>query len=203
MSDDRQGHGCVEPDTSAAFFEQLYRNGDPWNFDSDSYEQDRYAQLLGALDGRRFRRAYEPACAMGALTRRLADQCDELIARDLSPSAVACAQLACSELQSVDVSVGDVREDPPSGSFDLVVFSELGYYFELPELTTVVDKIVDLLVPGGVTAGTHWTGSSPDHRIAGEVVVATIDRHPELEGWQSVHDGYILGCWTKTDGAAG
>lgn len=187
----------MEPDTSPEFFERLYDAGDPWHFDTDPYEQGRYDAILEALGDRRFARAYEPGCAVGALTVRLASRCDRLVARDVSATAVDRARAVCEAHPHVDVDVGAVERDRPAGQFDLVVFSELGYYFDEAELLDVLDRVVGLLAAGGVLVGTHWTGRSPDHRITGEAVVELIDSHPELHGSIAEHDGFLLGDWTR------
>jgi hypothetical protein len=51
--------------TTQGFFEAKYReNSDPWAFASNDYEQNRYSEILYALDGRRYRRAFEPGCSI-------------------------------------------------------------------------------------------------------------------------------------------
>ena len=48
-------------------------------------------ETLGALN-RRYRRAFEPGCSIGALTRHLALICDQVEAMDIAPSAVFIAR---------------------------------------------------------------------------------------------------------------
>jgi hypothetical protein len=58
---------------SKEFFEEKYRaNRDPWNFSSSSYELNRYDDIARLLGDRSFNRAFEPACSIGVLTKRLA-----------------------------------------------------------------------------------------------------------------------------------
>src|ERR1700760_676889 len=115
---------------SRAFFESRYQAApDPWHFASSGYELDRYQATLAALGKARYKRAYEPGCSVGVLTAELAQRCDCLIACDLSPTAVARARERCASYDNVCIEVRDAAETPPSGHFDLIVFSELGYYF--------------------------------------------------------------------------
>jgi SAM-dependent methyltransferase len=61
------------------------------------------------------------------------------MACDISPSAVACAKERCRELANVEIHQRDVAEGAPEGTFDLIVFSELGYYFSADRLD-VLDR---------------------------------------------------------------
>ena len=64
---------------------------DPWSVDDSWYEERKRDLTLAALPRRRFRRALEVGCSIGALTARLAERCDEVLALDESEVAVAAA----------------------------------------------------------------------------------------------------------------
>jgi methylase of polypeptide subunit release factors len=116
--------------TSQEFFEAKYReNSDPWAFASNDYEQNRYSVILRALGSRRYRRAFEPGCSIGILTARLASICDHIDAIDISPTAVTRARHYCAHLDNVNIHCGSLPKDVPAGTFDLVILSEIGYYF--------------------------------------------------------------------------
>jgi hypothetical protein len=40
-----------------AFFDNLWKRGDPWDLESSEFERDKYARQLAVLDGRRYARA--------------------------------------------------------------------------------------------------------------------------------------------------
>ena len=83
--------------TSREFFDEKYaRDPDPWGFTSSPYELTRYATLLRALEGRRFRHAFEPGCSIGVLTDRLATLCTRVDALDISPRAIELARARCA-----------------------------------------------------------------------------------------------------------
>ena len=64
-----------------AYFEEIYsRAEDPWHFETSWYERRKYELTMAALPRERYRRAFEPGCANGALTERLASRCDERVA---------------------------------------------------------------------------------------------------------------------------
>ena len=129
--------------TNRDFFEAKYReNNDPWAFASNDYEQNRYSAILRALDHRRYRRAFEPGCSIGILTARLAPICEHVDAIDISPTAVMQAREYCRSLSNVHVDSGAFPADVPAGTFDLVVLSEIGYYFDRQELSQVASQVV-------------------------------------------------------------
>jgi predicted TPR repeat methyltransferase len=157
--------------TSPAFFEQMYRqNTDPWNFEGSSYEQDRYASIFDAVDGRRYTRAFEPGCSIGVLTRKLASVCDRVEAIDISATAVARARERCQELLQVHIACGSLPEAIPAGKYDLIVFSEIGYYFEEGQLREVVHRLAEAMEQGGYFLASHWLGTSADHLLSGDTV---------------------------------
>ena len=70
----------------------------------------------------------------------------------------------------VTVDVGSIPEWWPTGTFDLVVFSELGYYWDPAGLADLVDRLTTLVEPGGDLLAVHWLGRSPDHVLHGDEV---------------------------------
>ena len=110
--------------SSEQFFEQKYAaEADPWAFATSDYERERYRTILRVLGDRRYKRAFEPGCSIGILTRDLADLCDRVEAIDISSSAVARAQERCFGLETVNIAQGKLPDAVPSGSFDLIVLS--------------------------------------------------------------------------------
>ena len=194
-------------DTSARFFEQLYREADdPWNFRHSPYERGRYQAIVKCLGGRRYRRALEPGCAIGELTSMLAPLCDEMKAFDLSASAVTTARLRCREEAHVSIATGSLPADMPEGSFDLIIFSELGYYFTAGELGRVARLLWTALEPGGRFVACHWLGHSDDHRLHGSDVGQVLTQQfgpSDMETQPG--EGFLLQHWTRghqTHGAA-
>jgi len=166
VSDETTADAC-----SAAAFEARYAAAvDPWGFASSEYERRRYALTLRALGRSRYRKAYEPGCSIGEFTVQLAERCDELLAVDVAPSAVARARMRCADRPQVRIGCADVAREFPVGPFDLIVFAELGYYFPPGELTRIAQTLTDRLASGGEFLAVHWLGSSPDHHLHGDVV---------------------------------
>lgn len=59
----------------------------------------------------------------------LADRCGELLAVDVSERAVAAARERLEGLDHVRVKRRTLPEEMPGGQFDLIVASEVLYYF--------------------------------------------------------------------------
>lgn len=186
-----------------ASFESAYADGaDPWSFATSTYEQRRYDAIESLLrpmrpDTPAYRRCFEPACAIGVLTERLAARCAEVVAVDPSPSAVATAadRLGALVPDRVQLAVGSIPEWWPAGQFDLVVFSELGYYWDALELHALVERVAGLREPGGDFVAAHWLGESPDHVLHGSTVQAVLVDVLGSPAQQLDGDGFVAASW--------
>jgi hypothetical protein len=157
--------------SSSAFFEEKYRTeSDPWNFSGSEYELGRYEAIIAALAQKRYRRAFEPGCSIGVLTERLSTLCDFVEAIDFSPTAVVQAQERCSHLRNVEIFCASILERMPVTGFDLIVLSEIGYYFAPHEWMGVSMALIDPMPKGGTLLAAHWLGDSKDHCIGGDEV---------------------------------
>lgn len=185
--------------TSPAAFERRYRDhADPWGFATEPYEQARYAALLDAIGPGPFATAFEPGCSVGVFTALVAPRCTTLLATDPAPTAIAATRRRCAGLGQVCARVGVLPADLPAARCELIVFSEVGYYFDDATLDRVIAALAERLEPHGRLAGTHWLGRSADHRLTGERVHAALDAHPALRPERGErHDGYLLGVWAK------
>ena len=184
---------------SQQFFERRYREqADPWQFASNPYELSRYTATLNALRAPRYGNAYEPGCSVGVLTAELAKRCDRLIACDIAPTAVRQARERCETLAHVEISVGDVDGIPTAAAFDLIVFSEIGYYFDLERLRAVGRNLAAHLAPDGELVAVHWLGESEDHVLHGDQVHETLAATlpcPWIGG--SRHPGFRIDSWRQ------
>lgn len=188
-----------EDTISEAFFEAKYQsNPDPWHFANDVYEKSRYSAVLAALNGRYFERAFEPGCSIGILTEQLAHMCSRVEALEISATAAASARQRCQHLENVTVRHGALPQDVPSGRFDLIVFSEIGYYFDAAILADLANELVSRIAAGGVLVAAHWLGTSSDHRLSGDEVHEILGRVPGLATEISErHESFRLQKWTR------
>lgn len=143
----------------AGYFEQLYaRDPDPWRFASSFYERDKYAATLKALPLGRFARAFEVGCSIGVFTRQLAARCDELLAVDVSATALRQAEERCADQPFVQFAVMDARRQWPEGQFDLILFSEVLYYLGIDGIHEAARRTLECLAPGGAAVLVNWHG---------------------------------------------
>ncbi len=131
------------------FWEELFEEEDPWNYES-AYEQEKYARQLENLPAEPLERALELACAEGHLTRQLAPRVKHLLASDISSKALERARVRCKEHQNVDFVKLDFSADALPQAMDLIVCSEVLYYLhDEAELQIVARRLMEALRPGG------------------------------------------------------
>ncbi len=171
----------VNDPSSADFFEAKYhKNPDPWDFSTDTYELGRYDSIIRAISHRHYRRAFEPGCSIGVLTERLASHCDAVYAIDFSRTASSQAQARCVHLPHVEIHCAALPEGVPTENFDLLILSEIGYYFSLQAWESISCALVGSLARGTTVLAAHWLGNSKDHCISGDEVHTILLAHPNL-----------------------
>ena len=182
----------------ADYFTAVYEGGlDPWGFESRWYEQRKRAITLASLPHARYRRAFEPGCAIGVLTRQLAERCDEVVAWDLHPAAIAECRRRCRDRTNVQAAVGAVPDRWPEGEFDLVLLSEVAYYLDPRGLTALVTEVRRSLVEGGVVIAVHWLGET-DYPLSGVETHRLLSAKLGLR--QMVHHSdpeFVLDLWER------
>ncbi|WP_104992185.1 class I SAM-dependent methyltransferase [Deinococcus sp. NW-56] len=154
-----------------AYFEDVYRaNDDPWDFETSAYEHAKYARTLAALPRERYARALEVGCSIGVLTGLLAERVGALLSVDVSEQALARARERNRDRQGVTFERRRLPDETPEGPFDLIVLSEVGYYFSTRDLEAVLDVLTERLTPGGDLILVHWTPFVPDYPQTGDAV---------------------------------
>lgn len=137
------------------FFERMWQDGDPWEFESSAFEQARYARLLADLGGRSYPRILELGCGAGAFTRLLAPLAEEIVALDVSPAAIARARSLELGPAVVDFRHMNVMEYEPEneGPWDLIVLSDtvcyLGWLHSFFDVSWFVRRLFLSTRPGG------------------------------------------------------
>lgn len=196
--------------TSREFFERMYRTTpDPWSFASSQYEQQRYATILEFVPPGSFGSVFEPGCSIGDLTARLADRCGFVTAIDIAEAAVESARRRCAAFDNVDIRQGSLVDDLPAGSFDLVVLSEVGYYFASSQLVDLGAELASRIEPRGQLLAVHWIGNSTDHVLPGEEVHDVLRAHLPMDHiHHEIHrseerDGFVLDLWRQQTLPAG
>ncbi|WP_271200508.1 class I SAM-dependent DNA methyltransferase [Methylopila turkensis] len=173
-------------------------NPDPWGFETSAYEAAKYDATIAALGGRRYRSALEIGCANGVLTRRLNEHAVDLLAIDVSETALRLAVARCADL-GVRFEQRAFPGAAPQGRFDLIVMSEVAYYLGDEDLAAAGRWIDRALVPSGDLLLVHWTGETDypqtaDDAVAklGAAMVAPIARLRTDR-----HENYRLDLWRR------
>jgi SAM-dependent methyltransferase len=139
------------------FFEALYReNPDPWQFATSEYEAQKYATTLAALPRDRYESGFEIGGSIGIMTEQLAQRCDRLLSIDVSKIAQSQAIQRCQHLNHIDFQLMSVPNEFPADAFDLLVLSEVGYYWSWDDLHKAQNLIFDRLQPQGHLLLVHW-----------------------------------------------
>lgn len=182
-------------------FEALYAaDEDPWRVRAAWYEQRKSAIVLASLPKARYHSAFEPGCGNGEMSALLAARCDRLLACDGATSAVAAARRHLRGTAPPAVRIEERRfpgQWPSGERFDLVVISELAYYFDVPTLRDLLMRTHAMLDDGGALAMCHYLHDFDDrvsstadaHALAGQLPgmvrsVRHLDQDFLLEVWQ-------------------
>ena len=127
----------MKPEASLApeYFDGIYAaSADPWQFETGSYEQAKYAATIAALPERRFGHGLEIGCSIGVLTALFAEHCDHILALDVNKVALQQARQRLAGQPNVAFAQLQVPQRFPDGAFDLVLVSEVGYYWSRDDL---------------------------------------------------------------------
>lgn len=151
------------------YFDRLYADKpDPWGLETRAYERDKYADSLRALSHAHYPEAVEVGCALGVLTHELAPRCGRLLGVDPAEAALARAREINRDRANVRFERMHLPAETPEGLFDLIVLSEVLYYFDAHDLRRVADWATGALRPGGEALLVHWLGETPDYPLTGD-----------------------------------
>ncbi|HLM32737.1 MAG TPA: SAM-dependent methyltransferase [Gaiellaceae bacterium] len=171
------------------YFENLYaRSTDPWGFETSEYERRKYKRTLESLGDRRFRRAFEAGSSIGVFTVMLAPRCDELLAVDTSQKAVEIAGERLAEHPRVRVERRTLPEEMPAGPFDLIVASEVLYYWPQEVVLEALRRFEGILAPEGVLVAVHWRKETRTYPLQGDEVHELLVRHTRLANVRTIKE---------------
>jgi predicted TPR repeat methyltransferase len=163
------------------YFENLYAElPDPWGFETSKYERRKYERTLGVLAHRRYRRALEVGCSIGVFTEMLAPLCDELLVVDVSERAIAAAKERLESFPQVRIELRRLPEETPEGPFDLIVASEVMYYWPEDVMLGALSRFEEVLAPDGALLAVHWRKETKTYPLQGDEVHGLLLAHTRL-----------------------
>ena len=165
---------------------------DPWDNATTWHNRRKYAGTLASLPRERYRSAYEPGCAVGEMTRMLAERCDQLLAADCVDEAVATAREQVRDQPHVRVEQAMLPAGLPDATFDLIVLGDLLYYLSADDLEAVLDGLVRRLEPGGDLVSVHFRDRQTGGNYDGAQVHAALAARPGLERTVHHEDEWFL-----------
>jgi SAM-dependent methyltransferase len=143
------------------YFDERYAaDPDPWRFETSTYEQAKYEATLAALPRARYASGLEIGCSIGVLTARLAERCESLVALDVADAAIERARIRCAGLGHIKFVRAQIPAAWPTGTFDLILLSEVVYYLDAADVRRLVARVRDCMRPNADIVLVHWTGET-------------------------------------------
>ena len=153
------------------YFDDMYdKNEDPWDFQTSDYEKNKYQATVDILPKAQYQNAFEIGCSIGVLTEKLAAKCKKLFSVDISESPVEKARKRLANYPQVSFAKMELPKEFPEQIFDLIIMSEIGYYFSLDDLALTQCLIMDHLATGGQLLMVHWTPEVHNYPLTGDQV---------------------------------
>jgi len=185
----------------AAYFDDIFaEDDDPWDLASSDYEAAKFKVTHDALADRRYARALEIGSAHGVLTEMLVGLCDTMLAVDISAKALAKARDRIGDRPGVELArLAFPKEVPEGAAFDLVILSEVAYYWGVVDLDRASEWLRANVAPDGRIILIHYTGET-DYPHTGDEAVETL--WMDLENDFAVekadrHERYRLDLWRR------
>ncbi|MCJ2084272.1 class I SAM-dependent DNA methyltransferase [Methylobacterium sp. J-090] len=156
------------------YFDGIYAgNPDPWGFTTSAYEAAKYDATLAALPRNTYDEALEVGCSIGVLTRRLAERCTRLLSLDVAETALEAARARCADRPHVSFLRAAVPDEWPPGRFDLILVSEVLYFFTRADLARLAGHMARAVKPGAEIILVHWTGET-NYPLSGDDAVEAL-----------------------------
>ena len=184
----------------AAYFEGLYAaDPDPWKFETSPYEAQKYAVTVATIGQEPVERGFEMGCSIGVLTEQLAPLCGRLVATELSQRALEMARRRCAGHPHIDFVLAKTMTDGIDGVFDMMLLSEVVYYWDDRDMADVAAAISAHLGVGGRLVLVHWLGETDYPRSADDAVDALFRQLSEdvLITLEQRTDDYRLDIWRR------
>jgi hypothetical protein len=184
--------------TARTYFEKMYaENDDPWQFATSAYERRKYELSMASLPKSHYENAFEPGCSIGVLSAFLAGRCRRLLVADFMIDALESAAERLKSFRHVRVEERAIPAQWPDEVFDLIVLSEVAYYFDESTLLAIMDRVVSSTAAGAHVLGVHWRGET-NYPLTGDRAHELIASTEKLRA--VVHheeEQFVLDVWER------
>jgi trans-aconitate methyltransferase len=99
---------------------------------------------------------------------------------DVSEAAVAVARQRLIDFPNVRVEQRTLPEETPQGPFDLIVASEVLYYWPQDIMLLALRLFEEVLAPGGALLAVHWRNETKTYPLQGDEVHGLLLEHTRL-----------------------
>ena len=142
-------------------FDRIYAGADdPWDFEGSDYERAKYAETLAALPRAHFANCLEVGCSIGVQTRLLAARCAHVLGIDIAPEALRRARMRCADLDNVELRLAQIPQDWPTGSYDLIVLSEVLYFLDPGDIARTASLVLECTAGDAAVLLVNWVGET-------------------------------------------
>jgi hypothetical protein len=158
------------PVTQSKYANCFTAQRDPWGYEDTPFTLEKFEAAIDLLNevcgNTRFKAAWEIGCAEGAMTARLAQICERLLAVDYIPLALERARDRCLSFGNVSFKKWDLQSDSAFDQFDLIVLTDvLGTLGGRNDIRRARDKVVNALAPAGYLLFGEYLGDMYSRRI--------------------------------------
>ena len=106
-------------------------------------------------------------------------------------------RLDCPGADHVAFEHSAIPEAWPNGSFDLVVLSEIAYYFDAEALADIAVLVAGSTMPGGTLVAVHWRGAT-NYPLTGDDAHRILASSPDLESLSHhLEQDFVLDVWRR------
>lgn len=168
-----------------------YRLPDPWGRQRHTSDVDA---ALSLLPDARYGTCLDVGTGLGHYAERIGPVCEQVIAIDVCPAAIARARARLHAIPNLDFQTRNIRRfTGASEPFDLIILGDVLYYLgdrEFPnEFDHIVGKIVSFLSPGGRILMSHYVSSDRPEREVSAYTAAFERRGLTIERSRRFNDG--------------
>jgi 2-polyprenyl-3-methyl-5-hydroxy-6-metoxy-1,4-benzoquinol methylase len=122
---------------------------DAWGYLGSAAHEQRCRLILELLPQASSETALEVGCAVGFITKSLAQRFGRVIACDLSDIAIDRARRYCGDALNVEFHAQDIRSGIPAHDVQVCLVSDVLYYLSPREISSFAIELASRMNPSG------------------------------------------------------